>query len=57
MPRFELTEEQVNELANLLQNEIDYINDTADDPNDADYIQAHHAKGVYEDILAILDSE
>ena len=57
MPKFEMTQGQVNELSNLLQNEIDYIDDTADDPNDADYIQAHHSKGVYEDILAILDSE
>ena len=57
MPKFELSEEQVNELANLLQNEIDYINDTADDPTDADYIQAHHSKGVYEEILALLDDE
>ena len=56
MPTIELTDEQAEELRDLLESEIQFINDTAaDDEANADAIQARHLGGVYADILHLLE--
>jgi hypothetical protein len=56
MPTIELTDEQAEELRDLLESEIQFITDTtADDEANPDAIQARHMAGVYADILHLLE--
>jgi hypothetical protein len=56
MPQIELTDEQVDELRDLLESEIQFITDTtADDEANPDAIQARHRGDLYADILELLE--
>ena len=56
MKTIELTDEQAEELRDLLESEIQFITDTtAEDFVTADAIQARHLGGVYADILHLLE--
>jgi hypothetical protein len=56
MPQIELTDEQAEELRDLLESEIQFITDTtADDEANTDAIQARHRGDLYADILELLE--
>jgi hypothetical protein len=56
MPTIELTDEQAEELRDLLESEIQYVADVyADDEANPDAVQEQHRASVLSDILHLLE--
>lgn len=55
MPTIELTDEQAEELRDVVADEIDYIRDIYEDDQSADAIQEMHRISVLSDILHLLE--
>ena len=56
MPTIELTDEQADELRDLLASEIQYVADVyADDEANPDAVQEQHRASVLSDILELLE--
>jgi hypothetical protein len=59
MPRIELTDEQAEELRDVLQREIDCVRESISDDLlrliDPDYIECEHKRSVLSDILHLLE--
>jgi hypothetical protein len=59
MPTIELTDEQAEELRDVLQREIDCVSESFSDDLlrliDPDYIERQHRKSVLSDILELLE--
>jgi hypothetical protein len=55
MPTIELTDEQAEELRDVVADEIDYIRDVYEDDQNAEAIQQRHRISVLSDILHLLE--
>lgn len=55
MPTIELTDEQAEELRDVLQREIDHLSHLVDGSSHADDIIDQHRKSVLSDILELLE--
>jgi|688.fasta_scaffold109655_3 hypothetical protein len=55
MPTIELTDEQAEELRDVLQREIDHLSAMVDGSNHPDDIIDQHRKSVLSDILELLE--